>query len=124
MMLRLRTWAEIILVAGLATISTLAALAPAYAKEAAISGHVADVEKAAVGGVHVKAMNEKTKVMITTETNADGDFALSHVSSGIYDVTFLKDGFEFLLYPHVVVKKDAPVKLDVTIHRPAYTSPK
>lgn len=107
-----------------ATILALAALAPAYAKDAAILGHVADVEKAGVGGVHVKATNEKTKATITTETNADGDFALSHVSSGIYDVTFLRDGFEFLLYPHVVVKKDAPIKLDVTIHRSAYTPPK
>ena len=120
----LRTWAEIVFVIGVAVVPAFGAPAPAYAKEAAIRGHVADAEKANVGGVHVKAMNEKTKAMITTETNADGDFALSHVSSGIYDVTFLKDGFEFLLYPHVVVKKDAPITLDVTIHRSAYTPPK
>ncbi len=82
-----------------------------------IHGHVTEGGKIPVSGVHVKAMNEKNKAAISTDTNADGEFALPHLPSGIYDVTFQKDGFEFLLYPHIRVSKNQPIALDVAIHR-------
>ena len=82
-----------------------------------IHGHVRDSDKTAIEGVHVKAMNSKTKTAITTDTNAEGEFALPQLAAGIYDVTFSKDGFEFMLYPHIRVSKNQPIALDVTIHR-------
>jgi carboxypeptidase family protein len=82
-----------------------------------IHGHVRDSDKTAIEGVHVKAMNSKSKATVTTDTNAEGEFALPHLASGIYDVTFSKDGFEFMLYPHIRVSKNQPIALDVTIHR-------
>jgi hypothetical protein len=88
-----------------------------------IHGHVRDSDKTAIEGVHVKAMNSKTKATITTDTNAEGEFALPHLASGIYDVTFNKDGFEFMLYPHIRVSKNQPIALDVTIHRAAGAPP-
>jgi len=94
------------------------------AKDTAIQGHVTDADKAAVAGVRVKAENEKTKLIVATETNADGNFALSHVRPGIYDITFVKDGFEFLLYPHIIVKKGEAVNLSIMVNRSAPSSPK
>jgi len=88
-----------------------------------IHGHVRDSDKTAIEGVHVKAMNSKSKTTITTDTNAEGEFALPHLASGIYDVTFSKDGFEFMLYPHIRVSKSQPIALDVTIHRSAGAPP-
>ena len=88
-----------------------------------IHGHVRDSDKTAIEGVHVKAMNSKSKATIATDTNADGEFALSKLASGIYDVTFSKDGFEFMLYPHIRVSKNQPIALDVTIHRAAGAPP-
>jgi hypothetical protein len=82
-----------------------------------IHGHVRDSDKTAIEGVHVKAMNSNSKATVTTDTNAEGEFALPHLASGIYDVTFSKDGFEFMLYPHIRVSKNQPIALDVTIHR-------
>jgi len=111
-------------VIAIALACALAATATPFAKQTAIRGHVTDTGKAAIAGVHVKATNEKTKASISTETNADGDFSLSNLHAGIYDVTFLKDGFEFLLYPHVTVKKAEVVSLNVTVNRSSYTPPK
>ncbi|HEY4742500.1 MAG TPA: carboxypeptidase-like regulatory domain-containing protein [Candidatus Acidoferrales bacterium] len=88
-----------------------------------IHGHVRDINKTAIAGVHVKAMRAKSNVVITTDTNADGEFALPHLSSGIYDVTFFKDGFEYMLYPHVRVTKNQPVTLDITLNRTNGTPP-
>ncbi len=88
-----------------------------------IHGHVRDSDKTAIEGVHVKAMNSKTKTAITTDTNAEGEFALPQLAAGIYDVTFSKDGFEFMLYPHIRVSKNQPIALDVTIHRAAGAPP-
>jgi hypothetical protein len=99
------------------TFSFLAAAKTKDPTSTGIHGHVTDTDKNPMPGVHVKAMNEKTKAAITTDTNDRGEFALPRVPSGIYDVTFQKDGFEFLLYPHVRVVKRQPIALDVTIHR-------
>jgi hypothetical protein len=110
-----------------------AGIAPAFSLVAAaktkdptatgIHGHVRDSDKTAIEGVHVKAVSSKTKATITTDTNAEGEFALPHLVSGIYDVTFSKDGFEFMLYPHIRVSKNQPIALDVTIHRTAGAPP-
>lgn len=88
-----------------------------------IHGHVRDINKTALVGVHVKAMKDKPNVVITTDSNADGEFALPHLASGIYDVTFFKDGFEYMLYPHVRVIKNQPVTLDITLNRSNGTPP-
>ena len=104
----------------------LSLVAPAKTKDptaTGIHGHVRDSDKTAIEGVHVKAMNSKSKATIATDTNADGEFALSKLASGIYDVTFSKDGFEFMLYPHIRVSKNQPIALDVTIHRAAGAPP-
>ncbi|MFZ0910697.1 MAG: carboxypeptidase-like regulatory domain-containing protein [Candidatus Acidiferrales bacterium] len=88
-----------------------------------IHGHVWDSDNAAIEGVRVKAMNEKSKAAVTTDTNAAGEFALLQLPSGIYDLTFQKDGFEFMLYPHIRVSKNQPISLDVTIHRASGVPP-
>jgi Carboxypeptidase regulatory-like domain len=88
-----------------------------------IHGKVMDTEKVAIEGVHVKAMNEKTKVILIADTNAQGEFELPHLSSGIYDLTFYKNGFEYMLYPHVRINKKQLTTLDVTIHRTSVVQP-
>lgn len=116
-----RFWTRFVILCVLA----LTGVPPASsAKETAILGHVTDVNKAAVASVRVKAENEKTKAIVATETNADGDFALSHMRPGIYDITFVKDGFEFLLYPHIIVKKGEAVNLSIVVNRSASPYPK
>ncbi len=110
--------------AGIAVALSLTAAAKTKNPTASgIHGHVRDSDKAAIEGVRVKAMNEKSKLAITTDTNAEGEFALPQLSSGIYDLTFQKDGFEFMLYPHIRVSKNQPIALDVTIHRAAGVPP-
>ena len=108
----------------LCVLTFAAAVSLAPASDIMVRGHVTDPDKVAVAAVHVKAENEKTKAIVSTETNADGDFALARIHPGIYDITFVKDGFEFLLYPHVVVKKGEPVNLNVVVNRSKYSSPK
>jgi len=98
--------------------SMLALAIPASEKAPEIRGHLVDRDGAALSGVLVKATNDKNHRATTTESNLDGNFELAKLSSGIYDVTFMKDGFEFMVYPHVTVKRGETLKLDVTLHRP------
>jgi hypothetical protein len=119
-----RMLSAILLCAGIAlTLSCAAAVTAKEPTPSGIHGHVRDINKAALAGVHVKAMKDKSNVVITTDTNADGEFALPHLASGLYDVTFFKDGFEYLLYPHVRVSKSQPVTLDITLNRTNGTPP-
>jgi hypothetical protein len=115
---------RLVILAAVAVVLPLAAYSvPKDPTGTGIHGEVRDPEKAAIAGVHVKAMNEKTKLILITDTNAQGEFDLLRISSGIYDLTFYKDGFEYMLYPHVRVNKKTLLSLDVTIHRTSVVSP-
>jgi len=120
----LRKTATFGFLATLALMTPLAAFPrPKDGAHTGIHGKVTDNEKAAIEGVHVKAMNEKTKAILTTDTNAQGEFELPHLPSGIYDFTFYKDGFEYMLYPHIRINKKQLTSLDVTIHRTFVVQP-
>lgn len=71
----------------------LAGLANAQSASSTINGLVVDNTGAVVPGANVTITNQGTGVKIETQTNSQGAFSMTGLSSGTYEVTVIKEGF-------------------------------
>jgi hypothetical protein len=70
--------------------------ANAQNSSATISGSVVDKSSAVVPGAEVKLVNQATGVVVTTHTNANGDFVFPDVQPGTFNATVQAAGFKAL----------------------------
>src|SRR5689334_23452473 len=89
MCMRFRTW----LLAAVALFA-LATLATAQTTNGTISGHVADSQGLALPGVTVNATSPNLQGVRSVVTSENGDYVLSLLPSGTYEITFELSGFE------------------------------
>lgn len=69
-----------------------------------MNGTVTDSSGAVVQGVSVKAHSAATNLEVQRTSRNDGSFSIDDLPIGIYEVTFVKDGFRTAVYPQIIVQ--------------------
>src|SRR5215467_10599027 len=72
----------------------LAGVATAQTVNGTISGHVADAQNLALPGVTVSASSPNLQGIRTVVTSENGDYVLSLLPSGTYEISFELSGFQ------------------------------
>jgi hypothetical protein len=79
---------------------------PALAQQTlgSIDGAVTDTSGAVIQGAQVTARSVATNLSVTAQTKGDGSFSIADLPIGTYEVRFLKNGFESVDYPKIIVQ--------------------
>lgn len=88
----LKQWASYILLATVATMGTAAARAQSDA--GTVIGNIEDASGAVIPGTTIKLTNTDTNAVLTTTTDASGDFKFPALQRGNYKVEASHDGFQ------------------------------
>ncbi|MEW6207596.1 MAG: carboxypeptidase regulatory-like domain-containing protein [Acidobacteriota bacterium] len=97
-------------------IDTLALLTPGISNSgSSIAGKVTDYQGAVIGGAEVTARNRATGVERQTETDDKGEFSLTGLPAGSYDLEVESEGFKRTLYTQVAVERGNVSRLNVTL---------
>jgi hypothetical protein len=86
------------------TLMTSSQLALAQQTLGAINGTVTDSSGAVVSNVNIKARSTATNLEVSATSKSDGNFSLSDLPIGNYEVTFTKEGFQTQAYPRITVQ--------------------
>jgi hypothetical protein len=81
-----------------------------------INGTVADITGAVVQGAQVKARATATNLVVTATTASDGSFSIADLPIGEYEVSFIKEGFEKNVHPHIIVQANRTATIDARLH--------
>jgi hypothetical protein len=90
-----------------------ASLRAQVAGEGAINGRVTDPSGAVVKGAKVTATNTDTGAGVTRETTGAGDYSISPLQAGTYNVEVIARGFQRHFQENVQVNSDQKVGLDI-----------
>ena len=101
-------------ICGLLLCLALAA-APLSAQDAGLSGVVTDPSGALVPGASVEAFNIVTQVRRLTTTDGQGQYTISSMPDGTYQVTTRARGFSANIANDVVIAEGTPRTLDVRL---------
>ncbi len=80
-----------------------------------ITGKVTDAQGAPLPGVSVEATSPKMVGKATAVTDADGDYRLFSLPSGLYEITYTLQGFKTLKREGVVVQLSQTIILNVNL---------
>jgi hypothetical protein len=78
----------------------------------ALTGTITDASGSAVPDVTVSARNTATNLTITARSQGGGSYSISNVPTGIYEVTFSKEGFDAERHTEVLVNGDRTTTVD------------
>jgi hypothetical protein len=92
-----------------------AGLASGQAPTATLVGQVLDSTKAAIVGATIEVRNTATSQIRTAQTGPQGEYAISNLTIGIFDVTITKQGFGELKRTGLELSADQTARLDVTL---------
>ncbi len=92
-----------------------AASAVAQTVSSSITGIVKDSSGALVPGVQVTVTDKSTNVSVTTQTNKDGIYQVSFLTSSHYQVTFTKQGFKTDMEADVLLVSNQAAHVDATL---------
>jgi hypothetical protein len=95
----------------------LSAAWPAHAQEArgTILGRAADESGAALPGVTVEVVNVKTGVVVSTQTNQQGNYQVPLLNAGTYKVTFSLTGFNTQVRDEIALRVADLLSLDAVM---------
>ncbi|MCU1324646.1 MAG: Cna B-type protein, partial [Bryobacterales bacterium] len=93
----------------------IATLALAQSDRGTITGTVSDPAGAVVPGTHIIARNTENGTVSETVTTGTGNFTLSSLPAGPYEVSFEATGFNKYVQQGIVVQVALTVRLDVTL---------
>jgi len=80
-----------------------------------ILGTVTDASGAVISGATVKVHNQNTGLERTTQTSADGSYAVSELQVGTYIVTISQSGFQTSVTSDVAVDVAGQRRVDVSL---------
>ena len=92
-----------------------AAIATAQTDTATITGLVTDASAAAVAGATVQAVNQATGLEHTAQSNAAGNYVITALPIGTYDLTATSDGFQTLFRPNITLSAGTRARVDVEL---------
>lgn len=98
-----------------AVLLTLAAVAPAWAQETALTGTVKDPTGAVISGATITVTNEATGATRTATTDGDGRYLISRLDPGSYKVEVKMQGFKTSQTPKVAVPISITTRFDVSL---------
>jgi len=81
-----------------------------------INGTVTDISGAVIGGSQVKARATATNLEVSATSANDGSFSIADLPIGEYEVTFIKDGFEKSVHPHILVQGNRTATINARLH--------
>lgn len=102
-------------VCNLAVIFLLSALHVAAQTTSTIAGTVKDKQGLAVAGAQVRATSSALAVDLTATTDADGNYRITTLPPGIYEIKVTKDGFQSAVFKSIEVTLNRTLALDVTM---------
>ncbi len=82
---------------------------------ATITGLVTDTSGAAVVGARVQAINQDTGLEYDTQSNETGNYVLTALPVGDYDLTATSDGFQTLFRPNLGLNAGSRARVDVQL---------
>jgi hypothetical protein len=82
------------------------------ANNTSLVGSVTDPDGNALVGAKVNAVEQGTKVVYPGTTNAQGNYAITFIAPGSYDITVEQSGFSKLVKTGVIVPIDQAVRTD------------
>jgi hypothetical protein len=98
---------------GVLFLFTVAAFAHAQvANNTALVGTIADPDGNPLVGAKVNAVEEATKVAHPGVTNAQGNYAITFITPGTYDISVEQSGFAQLVKTGIIVPIDQAVRTD------------
>lgn len=86
-----------------------------------ILGGVTDPSGAAIPGAKVTVTNLDTKIFKTFETDPSGNYIVSYLIPGTYEVTAEKQGFQKLTQTGITLQVDQKARVDLTLQLGAVT---
>ena len=69
-----------------------------------INGTVEDSTGAVISGTRVKARSQATNLEVSATSKSDGSFSIADLPIGIYEVTFVKEGFQTDIHSRIVLQ--------------------
>jgi hypothetical protein len=102
-----------IAVAALCFVLSVPALSLAQGDRGTITGTVADAANAVVGGAGIEAKNLESGATYTAVSTETGNYTLSQLPPGTYQLTVSLPGFKKYVRQNVVVEATQTVRLDV-----------
>ncbi len=91
------------------------AITSAQTDTATITGIVTDSSGAAVPGASVQAINQANGLEYTAESNSTGNYVITALPIGTYDLTATSEGFQTLLRPNVTLSAGTRARVDVEL---------
>ena len=90
-------------------------IASAQTDTATITGIVTDSSGAAVAGAAVQAIHQANGLEYSTESNATGNYVITAMFIGTYDLTATSEGFQTLFRPNVTLNAGSRARVDVEL---------
>ncbi len=84
----------------------------AQSTNGSIAGRVTDPSKAVIADVKISAISAATNVRHETTTNTSGEYYLTNLLPGLYQIEIEKTGFEKLIKPDVMVHVQDALEID------------
>ncbi|MFZ3199700.1 MAG: carboxypeptidase regulatory-like domain-containing protein [Candidatus Acidiferrales bacterium] len=90
---------------------------PAFAQitTTSMTGDVTDKSGAGVGGAEVTALNVDTKLSRSTETNGEGEYTISLLPVGNYELDVSAPGFKKFVRTGIVLELNVPARVDAVM---------
>ena len=89
---------------------------PAQQTLGSMNGTVTDISGAVMQGVSVKARALATNLEVTAQSQSDGSFSIADLPIGMYELKFVKEGFETRDYPQIIVQGNRTVTVNARLH--------
>ncbi len=104
-------WAGLAISMGFLLVRTVAAQAPT----ATLVGLVTDSSKAAIVGANIAVRNTSTAETRTSRTNGSGEYSITTLTPGVYNVTISMPGFQELRETRLELQVAQTARLDATL---------
>jgi len=92
-----------------------AGLLAAQTPTATVVGRIVDSSNAAIAGAAVRVRNVNTNEIRTAQSQFDGEYTVSSLSPGVYEVTIEKAGFKQLRESSLELQVDQTARLDARL---------
>ena len=84
----------------------------AQSTNASFAGRVTDASKAVIADARIAATSAATNLRYETTTNTSGEYYLTHLPPGLYQIELEKTGFKRLIKPDVILHVQDALEID------------